>query len=324
MKLNSSNLFFLSFMIVGIMLCLCSNNWIFIWCGLELSLITFLPLMQNKLIISSESILKYFIIQSVSSTILILGLLMMVVMKFNYEFMISIALMMKMGIGPFHLWLLSVMSGLHSVPMILLLTVLKISPLVILSLVNTISNSIFIMITMLAGSISGLNQNSTKKIIAYSSIFNMGLILMVIKNNSIWLCYLFIYSIMMLILISLMLNLNLIYINQIIFNEDLMWNKMNLWLILLSMGGMPPLIGFTIKLMVIEFTISNFLIFNTMLIVLLSLLIMYFYLRMTYLSLMFFTVSPKWMLLNLKKLSSSIMLINILSLPMILVMELFN
>nr|YP_010414441.1 NADH dehydrogenase subunit 2 [Kusala populi]URW11942.1 NADH dehydrogenase subunit 2 [Kusala populi] len=322
MKLNLSKSFFLSFMIIGVLISLCSNNWLFIWVGLELSLISFLPMMSSKMIISSESSMKYFLVQSISSAILILGLMGMISNKFNYDMVILLSLLIKMGVAPFHLWLLGVVEGLKMIPMMLMFTLSKITPLMMLTLIN-LSLVMIISITLICGSLLGLNQSSTRKIITYSSIFNMGLILMSIKNNFIWLYYLFIYSTLVIMLIMILYKMNMFYVNQMIMNEKFPINKLMLWTTLLSMGGMPPFLGFSIKLIIIEFAINNIMIINLVILIMFSLLVMFFYLRMTYLAIMFFSMNSKWSMLKINKLSWMFIVINLFSLPLVLTIKIF-
>nr|UFA47090.1 NADH dehydrogenase subunit 2 [Mitjaevia bifurcata] len=322
MKMNSSNLFFLGFMIIGVMLCLCSNNWLFIWCGLELSLISFLPLLHSKLIISSESSMKYFLVQSVSSSILILGLMMMLTNKYYFDYFIMLAILIKMGVAPFHIWLLSVVEGLKMMPMILMFTLSKISPIMMMTFIQ-FSISLIISLTLILGAISGINQISIRKMITYSSIFNMGLILISISNNFIWCYYLFFYSILFIMVMIVFYTTNTFYINQMIINENLLSTKMTLWMSLLSLGGMPPFLGFSIKLIVIEFSIIHSLFLNLTLIIIFSLLVMFFYLRLTYLSLMFFSLSTKWSLVKMSKFSLIFLMFNMLILPVLLTMKMF-
>nr|YP_010540346.1 NADH dehydrogenase subunit 2 [Singapora shinshana]UYF20488.1 NADH dehydrogenase subunit 2 [Singapora shinshana] len=323
MKFNVSTLFFLMFMIFGTVLCLSSNNWLFIWCSLELSLICFLPIMHNKLIIASESLMKYFLIQSVSSAMLIIGIMSMLMMTMDYKFIISTAVMIKVGVAPFHMWVLSIIEGMKILPMMLLLTLSKIAPLMILSMMP-LGFAMISFATMLTGSIMGLNQSSIRKIICYSSIFNMGLILMSIKCNSIWTFYLLVYSLMLIMLMTMIKKLNVNYMNQLIINEKSIKDKMNLWLILLSMGGMPPLMGFTIKLTIIEFMNKEFMIINLIMMIMLSLMVMFFYMRMSYLSLMMFSINFKWMIFSIENNSSLFMIFNTMLLPIILMMSMFN
>nr|QUI77232.1 NADH dehydrogenase subunit 2 [Empoascanara wengangensis] len=323
MKMNSSKVFFLSFMIVGVMICLCSNNWLFIWAGLELSLITLLPIMQTKLMITSESMMKYFLVQSISSGLLIIGLMIILTNTMSNYFIMTVAILMKMAVAPFHSWLISAIEPLQPLATMLMLTVSKISPLMILSFTQ-ISISVIIFITLTTGSIMGLNQSAVKKLIAYSSIFNMGLIIMAIKNNFIWSFYLLVYSMLIFMLIWILNKMNSIYTNQMILNEELTVNKYTLWINLLSLGGMPPLIGFSIKLVIIEFSISKMMIMNLLVMILMSTVVMFFYLRMSYLTLMFYSYSPKWNMHDTKKISSLIIILNLILTPFILLIKTLN
>nr|QZZ18323.1 NADH dehydrogenase subunit 2 [Kaukania anser] len=322
--MNLTKIFFLSFMMIGIMICLCSNNWLFIWCGLELNLISFLPLIHSKFIISSESSMKYFLVQSISSSILILGMIGMFLKLHNYDELILVSILIKMGVPPFHLWVLSLIDGLNMLTMMLIFSIMKVAPLIILTFLLFFSISLIVTFTIISGAISGINQCSMKKIISYSSIFNMGLLLISIKSNLVWIYYLLIYSILTWMLIFLIFKINVFYVNQMIMNESLLFNKITFWLLMLSMGGLPPLIGFSIKLIIIEFSISNLLIFNLVLIISFSLLVMFFYVRMTYLSLLFFSTSFKWMILNLSKSQIFLFIFNVLTLPIYLTIKIFN
>nr|YP_010952905.1 NADH dehydrogenase subunit 2 [Empoascanara defecta]WMQ52348.1 NADH dehydrogenase subunit 2 [Empoascanara defecta] len=323
MKINSSKVFFLSFMIVGVMICLCSNNWLFIWAGLELSLITFLPIMQSKFIVSSESIMKYFLIQSISSGILIMGLMIILMKLMNNSTIMTTAILMKMGVAPFHSWIISVVEPLQPLALTLILTISKIAPLMILSFTQ-ISISMIVVITLITGSVLGLNQSAIKKLIAYSSIFNLGFMIAAIKNNYIWLTYLIVYSLLIVMTIWVFNKINSIYINQLIFNEELMVNKYTLWINLLSMGGMPPLMGFSIKLMIVEFVISKMMITNLFLMIVLSTVVMFYYLRMTYLTLMFYSYTPKWSVSSVKKMPSLVIVINLIMTPLVLMIKALN
>lgn len=73
--------------------------------------------------------------------------------------------------------------------------------------------------SIIIGSIIAINQSSIKKLLSYSSIYNLGLIISRINENQIWLNYMFVYSISLFILIFVLSRLKVIYLNQIILNE---------------------------------------------------------------------------------------------------------
>nr|YP_010582961.1 NADH dehydrogenase subunit 2 [Vatana ogromna]UGN61407.1 NADH dehydrogenase subunit 2 [Vatana ogromna] len=320
MKMNSSKMLFYITMSMGILMTISSNNWIMVWCGLEMSLISFIPLMINKLLISSESTMKYFIVQSISSSMLMLSMLIMIMKgDYNYDYMLTTSLLVKMGVAPFHNWVLTVIEGLDLFVMIILLTMNKVAPITLLSYLMK-STMIIIFMTMLIGAMLGLNQNSIKKLIGYSSIFNMGMILSVIKLNFMWMLYIAVYSILLLMLFVIIKTMKVNFVNQMVFSEMLS-NKMLLWITMLSMGGVPPLMGFSIKYLVMLYMIKMK--FFTMIIfmVMVSLMTMFFYLRMMFMSIMNNSMMSKIKLFNLNELSTGLMMINLMSMPVMLMVK---
>nr|WRY72409.1 NADH dehydrogenase subunit 2 [Eurhadina rubra] len=322
MKINLSTMLFYTTMILGIVMSISSNNWIMMWCGLEISLVSIIPLMISKLVISSESVMKYFIVQSVSSTMLMLSMMVMVMSgDYNYNYLLVSSLLIKMGVVPFHNWVLTVLEGLDLMMVFIILTINKIAPLTLLSYVMK-GVTIIIIITVVLGSTMGLNQNSVKKVIGYSSIFNMGFIITVLKFNWMWMLYMMVYSMLMIMLMLILMINKIMHINQMIFIEMLI-NKMSMWVVLLSMGGLPPLIGFSIKYMVMLHMISMKIMSVMLLMLLTSLIVMFFYLRMTFLSIMSNSTTLTTKMFELNEISSMIMLINLIMLPIIISMKMF-
>nr|YP_010582948.1 NADH dehydrogenase subunit 2 [Typhlocyba choui]UGN61394.1 NADH dehydrogenase subunit 2 [Typhlocyba choui] len=314
MKLNLSGMLFLSTMTMSILMSISSSNWIMIWCGLEISLISFIPLMLSKKKMTSESTMKYFITQSISSTMLMLGMMIMIMKgDYNYEYMLMSSLLIKMGVPPFHSWVPTVVEGLSIMPMMILLTINKIAPLTIMSFLK-MKLSLIIFITMIVGSIMSLNQNSIKKMIGYSSIFNMSFILSIIKSNLMWTLYLVFYFLLMFMLSLILKMTNNNFINQMVFSDSMV-NKMTLWTTLLSLGGMPPMIGFYTKYMVMTLMIEMKFLTLIFMMVMTSLVVMFFYLRMTFMSIMLFSIKGKIKLFNLNNMSLWMMTTNLLLLP---------
>nr|WRY72435.1 NADH dehydrogenase subunit 2 [Typhlocyba bilaminata] len=316
MKLNLSKMLFFNTMILGIIMSISSSNWILIWCGLEISLVSFIPLMISNKKMSSEATMKYFIIQSISSAMLMLGMLIMIMKgDYNYDYILTTAILIKMGVVPFHNWVLTVAEGMEMVTMMILLTINKIAPLVIMTYLKT-SFNVIVMMTVLAGSILSLNQNSIKKMIAYSSIFNMGFILSVIKLNMLWMLYLMFYSMMMFMLMNILTINNSNFVNQMTMSETII-NKMSIWMMLLSLGGMPPMIGFYTKYLVMTFMVEMKMILLLMIMVMSSLMIMFMYLRMTFMSIMVYSSQTKIKLFNLNEMSYWTITLNLLLLPIL-------
>nr|QUO99348.1 NADH dehydrogenase subunit 2 [Atkinsoniella grahami] len=323
MILNSTKLLYYTTMIIGVMVCICSNNWMMMWAGLEISLLSFLPIMSTKNSLSSESMMKYFIIQGMSSSLLMFGFLFMLMKIEMSNYIVNISLLLKIGMAPFHNWVLSVVEGLNYECVFLLLSLMKISPLMIISYVNEML-WIPVIISLVVGATLGINQNSMRKILGYSSVYNLGFTCSCISEMSLWLIYMLIYSFMLICVIFYIKKLNIFYYNQIMMNEFDLKMKISFWLMMLSFGGIPPMLGFLGKLMLFEFLISS----NQMMIlafmIVSSLTIMFYYVRSTYMSIMLSSIFMKWNLFSLSYSMIFITLINLTAMALMIFIKSFN
>nr|WRK21505.1 NADH dehydrogenase subunit 2 [Selenocephalus sp.] len=300
MKFNSTKLLLVNVMVIGVTMTICSNNWISMWLGLEISLLSFIPLMQNNKLISSESMIKYFIMQSIASTVFLISVVILLIgVNMNNEMMMTIAMLMKIGLAPFHNWILLVIESLEYYTVFMMLTIMKLPPMTILYYQSNMNLlNIPILLSMVLSAVMCLNQSSIKKILGFSSIFNMSLVLILINEYNFMLMFLFIYSITLMLFIQFINPLKINYINQMKVNEFNSMVKFNLWFNTLSMGGFPPLIGFMGKLMVIQVLIQNNLILLLTIMILTSMLVMVFYMRMVFSMLLTNFTSQKWSMMK--------------------------
>nr|UGK73269.1 NADH dehydrogenase subunit 2 [Cicadellidae sp. 'Neodcortus squaras'] len=295
MNFNSTKVLLANCMVIGVTMSICSNNWISMWMGLEVSILSFIPFIQNNNSNNEESSIKYFIIQSVASACFMLGVIIMLigVSMINFSTLMTMAMLVKIGVAPFHNWVLMIIESLNYKVLLVLITIMKMPPLTILSY-SSVNMYLPILISLTLSSIWCLNQTSMKKIIAYSSIFNMGMVLMSMQMNIVWINFMMLYSTMSM-LITWTLNFSKInFINQIIMNEYNPTVKLNIWVNMLSMGGLPPLLGFFTKIMIIQIIIneSNWILLANL--ICCSLLVMSFYLRLAFTSMFFFNLLKKW------------------------------
>nr|YP_009731720.1 NADH dehydrogenase subunit 2 [Limassolla lingchuanensis]QHR79706.1 NADH dehydrogenase subunit 2 [Limassolla lingchuanensis] len=324
MKINLSKILFMFTFMIGLLISISSNNWILIWCGLEISMMSFIPMMTSNLIITSESTIKYFIVQSVSSSLLMLGMLIMIMKgEYNYDYLVKSSLLIKMGVAPFHNWVLTVIEGMTPQIMFIMLTINKVAPITIMSYMLS-SMILLICLNALMASIMSINQNSVKKLLTYSSIMNMSFVLIIIKLNLMWTMYFFLYSTLLLMMTVLMINFKIIYMNQIIMTNNKMSSNILIWMIMLSMGGMPPLVGFSIKYMALQAMINTKMYLTLSIMILASLTMMMVYLRLTFISMMNSSLSLKLVSYNMKYSSTMMLIMNISLIPMILLMKLLN
>nr|YP_009520497.1 NADH dehydrogenase subunit 2 [Macrosteles quadrimaculatus]AWX90832.1 NADH dehydrogenase subunit 2 [Macrosteles quadrimaculatus] len=321
MKMNSTNMILLNVMMIGVIMTSSSNSWISMWMGLEMSMISFIPLMGNQNNqMSSESMTKYFIIQSIASTMFLISTISMLIgVNMKMELMMKLSMLIKLGLVPFHNWIMMIIEFLSYQSMFILLTIMKIQPMIIMFQLN--SNELLTIITMMSmtvSSISALNQSSMRKALGWSSIYNMSIMLTTINKLMVSLIYLVIYSMILLMLMSYFMLMKINYMNQLLFNEFSMMLKINMWINMLSMSGFPLTMGFFIKLIIIQTLIMENQYMIVMFLTLTSILIMMFYTRMTFNSMMTYNYMKKWMMISMNKPMYFLMITNVTLMSMML------
>nr|QXU76329.1 NADH dehydrogenase subunit 2 [Choroterpes yixingensis] len=311
---NPTNILFMITLILGSLITISSSTWLGCWIGLEINLLSFIPLMNKKSQLSSESSLKYFLIQALASAVFLTSILIMsfynnttsqdISLNDNLFLVMSSSLLMKMGAAPFHFWFPGVMEGLDWLNNLILMTWQKLAPFLTFSYVlnNQMMMSLVVISCVIMGSVGGLNQTSMRKIMAYSSINHLGwMTAAMLLNNIAWIIYFIIYSFLSFIMISIFMNYNISHNLQM---YNLNQNKnMSLMLFcnLLSLGGLPPFLGFLPKWMVIQLLVNNGFIMLALLMVSFTLFALFFYARIAYPSFMMSHSEMKWnMLLNNK------------------------
>lgn len=261
----------------GTVITISSNSWWVGWLGMEINLLGFIILLLNNN--SNESTLKYFVVQSLGSVILIRRALLLenFIVK-NFLVLLNLALLLKMGAAPLHFWLPIIIENINKWQVLFLLTWQKLAPLYLLfSLPKSNTILLFIISRLIIGAIGSLNELRLFTLITYSSINHTGWILLALLVNELTgFVYLAIYTI---ILISIIISINKKnnQINWFIKNNL----KFIIFMNLLSLGGLPPFTGFIIKwILLIE--IYNFInVFVNFILILTSIILIYFYLRLT-------------------------------------------
>nr|UFZ13242.1 NADH dehydrogenase subunit 2 [Platychauliodes sp.] len=327
MFMNMSKMTFMICVISGTLISISSNTWLGAWMGLEINLLSFIPLMINmNNLLSNESALKYFLTQVLASSILLFSVLIFFMKSsffysFNFnsisQIMLNSALLLKMGAAPFHFWFPSVMETMTWFNCLLLMTWQKMAPLMLLTYCFQY-NYIFsiAMVSMIMGSIGGLNQLNLRTLMAYSSINHLGWMLTsMMISESLWLNYYIFYMIISMIMVLFFMSFKIYHMNQMYsmfsFNPIL---KFMMLINLLSLGGLPPFLGFMPKLMVITLLTEMKMFFLVFIMVMTTLITLFFYLRISYSAFMISYPSLKWMKTNLNHLFMKNIFLNMFSL----------
>nr|YP_010415034.1 NADH dehydrogenase subunit 2 [Agrilus ornatus]URW97755.1 NADH dehydrogenase subunit 2 [Agrilus ornatus] len=281
---------------IGTLITISSNSWLGVWMGLEINLLSFIPLMNNSASKnkSSEAALKYFITQALASMILLMAMMInSFISTFPWNFQIetvtsmcmTTALLLKTGAAPFHFWFPEVMEGLSWMSALTLLTWQKIAPMATLMYIHANENllTISLLCSTVVGGLMGLNQTSMRKILSYSSINHLGwMIAAMIFTEILWKWYFIIYSAMNLMIIWILNKINISNISQLLAVGSI-HPQMKIFLIsnFFSMGGIPPFIGFLPKWLTIQALVTNQMYLVACLLIVITLVTLYFYMRIT-------------------------------------------
>nr|BCD33830.1 NADH dehydrogenase subunit 2 [Geothelphusa iheya] len=280
---------FFSSLVMGIFLSISSPSWFGIWIGLELNMLSFIPLISIKMnSYFSESALKYFLIQALGSTLFILSTCMLLSFPQMSPPLLLTSLFLKLGSAPFHFWFPQVMSGLIWPQAIILMTLQKIPPMILISYLSMNSGLIQIIslsaiLSAIIGALGGLNTTQLRKIMAFSSINHMSWMLISISiSEMFWTMYFIFYSIISSSIMILFNSLQTFTLSDLMKLNQI--NSLHSLLIpfnLLSLGGLPPLAGFIPKWLLIQLLINNKFYFSLIFLLSSALITLYFYLRIT-------------------------------------------
>nr|YP_009740836.1 NADH dehydrogenase subunit 2 [Atractomorpha psittacina]QID03850.1 NADH dehydrogenase subunit 2 [Atractomorpha psittacina] len=306
MTINLKKILFLSSLMMGSFISISSNSWFGVWMGLEMNLLSFIPLMVNdKNMMINESSIKYFIVQALASAMLMFSVLVTLMKmpagmekKMIPSILISSSLMIKMGGAPFHYWFPEVMKTASWTNCLILMTWQKLAPMATISYCNSSKTFMItiIMTSIVIGAMGGLNQTHLRQIMAYSSITHVGwMIGAMMTNESSWELYFIIYSFLSSVMVMLFSQSNSININQVFLSKTLkMETKLIITMTLLSMGGMPPMLGFLPKWIVIQTMMDNNLTSLITMMVTMTTITLFYYIRLSFSSMTLLSNELKW------------------------------
>nr|YP_007025073.1 NADH dehydrogenase subunit 2 [Gorpis humeralis]AEH21200.1 NADH dehydrogenase subunit 2 [Gorpis humeralis] len=321
---NSSMMLFFTMTVLSVILIINSNNWMSLWMGLEINMMAFISLIaKSKDHLISESMMMYFLVQSMGSVMVLL----MIILNNSLMFysmastmtmnVLMMGMCIKLGVPPFHSWFPEMMSKLNWIKGLMLMTWQKIAPMFIMASCMSNLLMLFIILSVLAGALGGLNHTSLRKLIAYSSINHMGwMISCLYFNSNLWMMYLTIYTIMMTPLTVWMHYNKIYFMNQASVMTKTLTEKMVLSLNMLSMGGLPPFIGFYPKWMIIQSMMENGSKIIIIIMVMCSLLTLLYYMRMLTSMFMMNNYMNKWMIKNKNNKTMKMMFLINMMLPL--------
>nr|YP_011031304.1 NADH dehydrogenase subunit 2 [Lepidopygopsis typus]WQT73170.1 NADH dehydrogenase subunit 2 [Lepidopygopsis typus] len=292
---------------LGTTLTFMSSHWLLAWMGLEINTLAITPLMaQHHHPRAVEATTKYFLTQATAAAMILFASTTnaWVTGEWNMDdlsnpvagTMFMAALALKIGLAPMHFWMPEVLQGLDLLTGLILSTWQKLAPLALI--VQTAQNinptllTVLGALSALVGGWGGLNQTQLRKVLAFSSIAHMGWMIIIIQYApQLTMIALGTYIIMT---SAAFLTLKTLAVTKIS-TLATTWSKnptlaSTTALVLLSLGGLPPLTGFMPKWLILqELTKQDLPIIATAM-ALTALISLYFYLRLCYT--MTLTISP--------------------------------
>nr|UXX18571.1 NADH dehydrogenase subunit 2 [Aspidoscelis marmoratus] len=286
-------------MITGTLITMNSNHWLLAWMGLEINMMAIVPLIsKTHHPRATEATIKYFLAQTGAS------LLMLFASSTNAWYLgtwditqltnpmsctlLTIALCMKIGLAPMHLWLPEVMQGTTLNMALIIATWQKLAPMSLI-LMTSNSHSKFMLMLMatlsiIIGGWGGLNQTQLRKIMAYSSIANLGWMIIILQQTpKLTTLTLILYIIMTTTMFMTLIPQKTKTIKTI----GTTWTlspplTIIMMLTLTSLGGLPPMTGFMPKWLILETLLLENMTTLAMLTAMATLLSLFFYLRLLY------------------------------------------
>nr|YP_010485749.1 NADH dehydrogenase subunit 2 [Microstomus achne]UVW81895.1 NADH dehydrogenase subunit 2 [Microstomus achne] len=283
---------------LGTTLTFASSHWLLAWMGLEINTLAIVPLMaQHHHPRAVEATTKYFLAQATAAATLLFASTTNAWLTGQWDIqqmthplpttMIVIALALKIGLAPMHSWLPEVLQGLDLTTGLILSTWQKLAPFALLLQIQAVNPTPLIVIGLLStliGGWGGLNQTQLRKVLAYSSIAHLGWMMLILQFSP------------LLTLLALLTYFTMTFSAFLIFKMNkattinalaISWTKTPALtalapLVLLSLGGLPPLTGFMPKWFILQELTKQDLPALATFAALTALLSLFFYLRLSY------------------------------------------
>nr|QOE88959.1 NADH dehydrogenase subunit 2 [Prosymna stuhlmanni] len=290
-----------------------TTHWLMTWACLEINTMSMTPVISNPHHPrATEAATKYFLVQTTASTTMLFAATMNAMNTSNWETclttepltntIITLSLMMKMGAAPLHFWLPGVSQGTTTMTTLTILTWQKIAPLTVMLTLNNTNQTLTLTsatLSIIIGGLGSLNQTQLRKLMAFSSITHTGWILATITiapNISI-------LTFLVYIMTTTPIFMTINHTSMTMKDLGTLWGSspylmLLMALTLLSLGGLPPLTGFMPKWLILNKMTHTGMITEALIMTLSSLLSLYAYMRLIYISTM--TLPPNTSTMTMK------------------------
>lgn len=243
-----------------------------------------------------EAAMKYFVIGSLGAGLLLFGISLIFgatgtisftgvvaesslapILKLGMVFII-VGIALEFGAVPFHMWLPDVYEGSPTAVTMIISTIPKIAIFALayrllttaFTSIHADSQQLFMMMALLSialGNVLAIAQPNLKRMLAYSTIGHIGFILLGLfaapqEGYSATIFYTVVYAFMVLAAFAVIMRLTTAGFEADQISDFRGLNKRDPWLafimllIMLSLGGIPPLLGFYAKFLILQSVVN--------------------------------------------------------------------
>nr|AUR33594.1 NADH dehydrogenase subunit 2 [Colluricincla harmonica]AUR33724.1 NADH dehydrogenase subunit 2 [Colluricincla harmonica] len=294
-----AKLIFSTSLLLGTTITISSNHWVMAWTGLEINTLAILPLISKSHHPRAiEAATKYFLVQATASALVLFSSMTNAWHTGQWDItqlthptsclILTTAISIKLGLVPFHFWFPEVLQGSSLITGLLLSTAMKFPPITLLFMTSPSLNPTLLttmaILSVALGGWMGLNQTQIRKIMAFSSISHLGwMSIIIVYNPKLTLLNFYLYTLMTAAVFLALNSMKTLKLSTLM----TAWTKTPslsgiLLLALLSLAGLPPLTGFLPKWLIIQELTKQDMAPAAMILSLLSLLSLFFYLRLAY------------------------------------------
>ncbi len=313
------------FALLGVMLLISANSLLMAYLGLELISLSVYALVafDRESGRGSESAMKYFVLGSMASGILLYGMSMIygvtgslvltdiaeairsqgsddILLIFGLVFVVA-GITFKFGVVPFHMWIPDVYEG---APVATTLFISSVPKLAVFAMIYRVLDSglgdlhmhwqgmltTLALLSIVLGNLAAIMQSNIKRMLAYSTISHMGFMLLGLLPGTAYgfgasMYYVIVYAVMSVASFGMVILLSTKGVEAERLDDFKGLNQRSplyaaiMALVMFSMAGVPPMVGFWAKLMVIKAVIDADMMWLAIVAVVFAVVGAYYYLR---------------------------------------------
>ncbi|MGD8384448.1 MAG: NADH-quinone oxidoreductase subunit NuoN [Lysobacterales bacterium] len=313
------------FALLGVMLLISASSLIMIYLGLELISLSMYALVafRRESRLGSEAAMKYFVLGSMASGMLLYGMSMVygatgslgladiaqavqargandIMLIFGLVFVV-VGVAFKFGLVPFHMWIPDVY---HGAPAMVTLIISSVPKLAAFAMIYRLLQSglgdmqahwqgmleTLAFLSIVVGNLTAIMQTNIKRMLAYSTISHMGFVMLGMLPGTAYgfgasMYYVIVYAIMSVASFAMIIVLSNSGVEAEKLDDFKGLNQRNpfyaaiMGLVMFSMAGVPPMVGFFAKFLVIKAVIDAGMMWLAIVAVIFAVIGAFYYLR---------------------------------------------